>query len=290
MSNFAIVTDSAGDLSPEMIHEAQIPVLPLGYTIEEATYADAHIDRESSCKEFYDKLCAGHTATTNAVNITAYTETLTPLLEMGKDVLIIAFSSGLSSTYSSAMIAADMLMESYPERKVFVSDSFAASMGQGLLVLLAIKERESGKSAEEVHQWVEKYKFHICHQFTVDDLNYLKRGGRISGVTAAIGTALAIKPVLHLDNDGRLTSIHKVRGRKASLRTLVEKMQATAFTDIEQTIYISHGDCLSEAMYVAELVKEAFPNFELCLGNVGPVIGAHTGPSVVAVFYQGTSR
>ena len=240
--------------------------------------------------EFYDQLRAGKTATTSAVNVAQFSEAMEPCLQAGKDVLVLAFSSGLSTTYNSAAIAADDLREKYPERKIYVVDTLCASMGQGLLVYLTAKEREKGGSIEQVRDWAENHKMSIAHQFTVNDLFHLKRGGRVSAATAVVGSMLAIKPVLHVDNEGHLINIGKVRGRAASLKALVDAMEKSAIDPADQTIFISHGDCWDDANAVADMVKERFGVKEVIMNYVGPVIGAHAGPGVVALFYIGKER
>ena len=219
-----------------------------------------------------------------------YTDALEPLLQAGKDVLILAFSSGLSTTYNSSRIAVEELSEKYPERKIYTVDTLCASLGQGLLVYLAVKEREKGRSIQEVRDWVEENKLHMCHQFTVDDLHFLKRGGRISATTAVVGSMLQIKPVLHVDNEGHLINIAKARGRQASLKALVDKMEKTAIDPANQVVFISHGDCLEDAQTVEKLVKERFGVKEVYINYVGPVIGAHSGPGTLALFYVGSER
>ena len=239
---------------------------------------------------FYEKLRAGEVATTAAVNVAEYVDAVEPLLQAGHDVLILAFSSGLSTTYNSSAIAVEELREKYPDRKVYTVDTLCASLGQGLLVYLAAQERAKGRSIEEVRDWAEANKLHLCHQFTVDDLHFLKRGGRISATTAVLGSMLQIKPVLHVDDEGHLINIAKARGRQASLKALVDKMEQTAIDPAAQTVFISHGDCLEDAQAVAQMVKDRMGVKEVYLNHIGPVIGAHAGPGTVALFYVGTER
>ena len=229
-------------------------------------------------------------ATTSAVNVDQYAQMIEPMLQQGKDVLVMAFSSALSATYNSSRLAVEELAEKYPERKVYTVDTKCASLGQGLLVWLAARQREQGRSIEEVRDWVEENKQRVCHQFTVDDLGFLKRGGRISATTAVVGSMLHIKPVLHVDDEGRLVTVGKVRGRHAALKELVDKMEQGAVHPEEQTVFISHGDCLEDAQAVADMVRERMGVKEICIGYVGPVIGAHAGPGVVALFYLGSQR
>ena len=290
MSNFVILTDSSADLGDDLVRQLDVQVLPLSFTLEQQTYHNYPDNREMEPHAFYQKLRDGAVATTSAVNVSQYTEFLEPLLQAGRDVLILAFSSGLSATYNSSVIAVQELAEKYPERKLYTVDTLCASLGQGLLVYLAARERDSGKTIEEVRDWAEANKLSICHQFTVDDLHFLLLGGRISATTAVVGSMLQIKPVLHVDDEGHLINIAKARGRQASLKALVDKMEKTAIDPAHQTVFISHGDCLEDAQMVTDLVKERLGVPEVYLNPIGPVIGAHAGPGTVALFYVGTER
>jgi DegV family protein with EDD domain len=290
MSDFVILTDSSADLSDEMARELEVEVLPLRFLLDDNVYANYPDNRDMDPHAFYEKLRAGQVATTSAVNVADYTQALEPTLQAGKDVLLLAFSSGLSTTYNSARIAAEELREKFPQRKIEVVDTLCASMGQGLLVYLAVQEKRKGKSLEEVRDWAEANKLNLCHQFTVDDLHFLKRGGRISATTAVVGSMLQIKPVLHVDNEGHLINIGKARGRQASLKALVDKMEKTAIDPASQTVFISHGDCLQDAQTVARMVRERFGTQDIRINYVGPVIGAHSGPGTLALFYLGTER
>ena len=290
MSEFIIVTDSSADLDTGMARELDVQVLPLGFVLEDHTYYNYPDNREMDPHVFYDRLRRGEVATTNAVNVAQYTETLEPLLQAGQDVLVLAFSSGLSTTYNSSAIAVEELSAKYPERKLYTVDTLCASLGQGLLVWYATRQRDLGHSIEEVRDWVEEHKLNLCHQFTVDDLHFLKRGGRISAATAMVGSMLHIKPVLHVDRGGCLVNIGKARGRQASLRALVDRMEETAIDSGSLTVFISHGDCLEDAQTVADMVKKRFGVQDVVINYVGPVIGAHSGPGTVALFYIGTNR
>ena len=288
MSDYVIVTDSSADLPDSLVREMGVEVLPLSFTVQGKTYHNYPDDREMDPKVFYKMLRDGEMATTSAVNVAEYTAMLEPLLQAGKDVLVLAFSSGLSTTYQSSVIAVNELSEQYPDRKICTVDTLCASMGQGLMVWLAVQEQRKGKSLEEVRDWVEENKLHLCHWFTVDDLHFLKRGGRISAATAVVGTMLSIKPVLHVDDEGHLISMGKARGRGASLTALVDHMEQTV-TDVD-TVFISHGDCLADAEKVAADVKKRFGTKDVVINNVGPVIGAHSGPGTLALFFLGTKR
>lgn len=290
MSEYVLITDSSADLSQEMVQELGVTVLPLSFTIQGKTYRNYPDNREMDLPLFYDMLRAGELATTSAVNVAEYTQAVEPILQEGKDVLILAFSSGLSSTCQASVLAAGELREKYPDRKIYTVDTLCASLGQGLLVYLAAQEQRKGKSIEEVRDWAEETKLHLCHQFTVDDLHFLKRGGRISATTAVVGSMLQIKPVLHVDNEGHLINIGKARGRQASLKALVDKMEKTVTEEGKKTVFISHGDCRKDAVTVADMVRERFGTQDIRINFVGPVIGAHSGPGTLALFYLGTER
>ena len=290
MSDFVILTDSSADLGVDMVRQLDVQVLPLSFSMGTQIYHNYPDNREIDPHAFYQLLRQGQVATTSAINMAQYTDALEPLLQEGKDVLVLAFSSGLSTTYNSSRLAVEELQEKYPERKIYTVDTLCASLGQGLLVYLAAKERDAGKSIEQVRDWVEENKLHICHQFTVDDLHFLKRGGRISATTAVVGSMLQIKPVLHVDDEGHLINIAKARGRQASLKALVDKMEKTAIDPANQVVFISHGDCLEDAQTVEKMVKERFGVKEVYINYVGPVIGAHSGPGTLALFYVGSER
>ena len=290
MSDFVILTDSSADLGEEMVRKLDVQVVPLGFVLDGQAYHDYPDNRDMDPHAFYERLRKGDAATTNAVNTAQYTEALEPLLQAGRDVLVLAFSSGLSATYQSSVIAVEELRAKYPERKLYTVDTLCASLGQGLLVWYAAQLRERGRSIKEVQDWVEEHKLNLCHQFTVDDLYFLKRGGRVSAATALVGSMLHIKPVLHVDSEGHLINIDKVRGRQASLKALVDRMEETAIDPGSLTVFISHGDCLEDAQAVAEMVKKRFGVDEIYINYVGPVIGAHSGPGTVALFYIGTER
>ena len=290
MSEYVLITDSSADLSQEMVQELGVTVLPLSFTIQGKIYRNYPDNREMDLPLFYDMLRAGELATTSAVNVAEYTQAVESILQEGKDVLILAFSSGLSSTYQASVLAAGELREKYPDRKIYTVDTLCASLGQGLLVYLAAQEQRKGKSIEEVRDWAEETKLHLCHQFTVDDLHFLKRGGRISATTAVVGSMLQIKPVLHVDNEGHLINIGKARGRQASLKALVDKMEKTVTEEGRKTVFISHGDCRKDAVTVADMVRERFGTQDIRINFVGPVIGAHSGPGTLALFYLGTER
>lgn len=290
MSEYVIVTDSSCDLSQEMVRELELEVLPLTFLIGEESYRNYPDNRDMAPEDFYGRIRDGAMPTTSALNMSEYIERLEPILQTGKDVLILAFSSGLSATCQTAFLAAEELRGRYPERKIYVVDTLSASLGQGLLVWHAVKRKQAGGTIEEVRDWTEANKLNLCHWFTVNDLMHLKRGGRVSAATAVVGSMLQIKPVLHMDDEGHLINMSKARGRKASLDALVAKVGETAVDPAAQTMFISHSDCLEDAQYVADQVKAKYGPKEIVINYIGPVIGAHTGVGCVALFFLGTKR
>ena len=290
MSNYVILTDSCCDLTQEMADQLGLKVTPLTVESPKGDFKNYLDHREVEPATFYGYLRAGDMCKTSAVNVEQWTEAMEEIISEGKDVLCLAFSSGLSGTYNASVIAAQELSEKYPDRKIYTVDTLCASMGQGLFVYLAAKKQQEGASIDEVHDWAEANKLSIAHWFTVDDLMHLKRGGRVSAATAVVGTMLKIKPVLHVDDEGHLINMEKARGRKAALNMLIDKFSETAINPAEQTLFISHGDCLSDAEYVASKIKERYGVKEVFINYIGPVIGAHAGPGTVAVFWLATKR
>lgn len=290
MSEYVILTDSSADLTAEQAKELGVEVMPLRFTIKGETYRNYPDNREMDPKKFYQMIRDGEMGTTAAVNMQEYVDMLTPILEAGKDVLVLAFSSGLSATCQSALLAAEELAPRFPERKLYVVDTLCASLGQGLFVWYAARKRQAGESIETVRDWCEENKLHINHWFTVNDLMHLKRGGRVSAATALVGTMLQIKPVLHVDDEGHLINMSKARGRRASLDALVAKAGELGTDLAGQTIFISHADCEEDARYVGEQMKEKYGVGEVCYNFIGPVIGSHTGCGCVALFFVGVHR
>ncbi len=289
---YVIITDSTCDLTPELIEELDIVVIPMEFTMAEGeVYKNYPDGRELGFQAFYDRVRAGAQPKTNQINAATYMEVAAPYLDKGQDVLILAFSSALSGTYQSSVLAVEELREKYPDRQIYTVDTLSASMGEGLLIYHAAKKREEGLSVSELAHWVEENRLRLCHWFTVDDLNHLKRGGRVSSAAALFGTILGIKPVLHVDDAGRLIPREKVRGRRSSLEALAKHMRETIDpAEGEQTIFISHGDCEQDVKYLIDLIREQVPVKEIKVGYIGPGIGAHSGPGTVAVFYLGTTR
>lgn len=290
MSEYVIVTDSSADLSAQMVEELGVVVLPLSFTLEGKTYHDYPDAHELPHKELYQKLRNGGTSTTAAVNVGEYTTMLKPILEEGKDVLILSFSSGLSATYQSSVIAAQELSEQYPQRTVCAVDTLSGSLGQGMLIWYAVQEKNKGKTLQEVRDWVEANRLYACHRVMLDDLQFLKRGGRISGTSAAVGSLLGIKPIVHVNDEGKLVNVDKVRGRERALKSLVDHMEKTAINPAENTVFISHSDCLADAELLRDEIAKRMGVKQFFINFIGPVIGSHTGPGTVVLFYMGTPR
>ncbi len=287
MRDYVITVNSTVDLPKEWLEERRVPVVPLKYTIDGETYTDME---GLTGKEFFAKLREGKMSTTSQVNPEEAAEMLEPFLKEGKDILHLGFSSGLSGTLNSMKIAGEMLEEKYPEAKVIVIDTLCACLGEALLLYKALQQKEKGMNIDELAQWVEDNKLHICHDVTVDDLNHLHRGGRVSKTTAVLGTLVQIKPIIHMDNNGKLQVIGKERGRKKSLNKIVDMAVEQSKGWDNDIIMITHGDCIEDAEYVAKLVREKMGIDNILINNIGTVIGSHTGPGVVAVFCMGNKR
>lgn len=289
MNEYIIITDNTADLPYSYYKENDMDYGYLTYQLDGKTYGKYD---ELNSKEFYARMRSGAMPTTSQINTEEAKELLTPYLEEGKDILYIAFSSGLSGTYNSVRLAAQELAENYPNQKIEVVDSLCASLGEGLLVDYAVNLKKVGKSLEEVAAWLEENKLHLCHVFTVDDLFHLHRGGRVSKAAAVVGTMINLKPLLHVDNEGHLINIGKCRGRKKSLVSLVNMMEERigSYRDQKQKIFISHGDCPEDAQFVANVVKERFGYESFLINSIGATIGTHSGPGTVALFFLGDYR
>ena len=285
--SYRIITDTCCDLWPEFYKDLNVDAKPLTVNFKGQVINNYSQDW---LKEFYDGLRTGELAQTTALNPENWKDGIEPALQAGEDVLVLAFSSGLSTTYQSAVIAAEELKEAYPQRTIRVVDTLCASMGQGLFVYYACKKRDEGLSLEELTAWCEDNKLKLCHWFTVDDLMYLKRGGRVSAATALVGTMLQIKPVMHVDNEGHLIKVGTARGRKASIDALAKKMAETGLPGENDTVFISHGDCEADARYLAEKLKATCGVKEVMIYYVGAVIGSHSGPGTLALFFLGDHR
>ncbi len=289
---YEIVTDSSADLTDELIEEYGIHIVSLSFRVrvggeEFPCYVQG---QKTDYKQFYDRMRKGEMVDTSLIDMSTCRDIFEGILKRGNDVLYIGFSSALSGSYNAAEMVAETLRDTYPERRVIVIDSLSASMGEGLLVYYAAEQRRSGKSIDEVYDWLMENRLHLCHWFTVDDLFHLKRGGRISAATALVGTMLGVKPVLHVDDEGKLVAVGKVRGRRKSLEALVDEMEKTCTSPTEQVVFISHGDSIQDAQYVERLVRERLNVRDVQINYVDPVIGAHSGPGTIALFFLGVSR
>lgn len=291
--DFEIVTDSCCNLLEDMIDDFGIHVLPLTFMVdgEDEVYQSYLKGERTDLKQFYTMMREGKVFKTSLPNLAESEAFFRELLGSGRDVLYIAFSSGLSGTYQALSLMAAQLQEEFPERKIHVVDSLAASGGQGLLVWYAVQHARAGESIDQVRDWLEENKLHLAHWFTVDDLMFLFRGGRASKTAAWAGTLLNIKPVLHVDDEGHLIPMEKVRGRKKSLNALIDHMEKSANKPIsDQMVFITHGDCIEDAEYVAAKIKERFGVKEVVINYVDPVIGAHSGPGTMALFFLADKR
>ena len=283
---FKIVTDSACDLPAEMIEALDLGIAALSVELDGRAYAEG----EMTPKELYDHLRGGKLPKTSAVNPELWADAMRPALEQGQDVLTLVFSSALSATCQNALIAAEELRGEFPDRKLIVIDSLCAAIGLGLLVHTAAKLRDAGKSIEETAAWIEEHKLNVCHWVTVEDLMHLKRGGRVSAATAVVGTMLNIKPIIRVDDNGRLESLAKCRGRKAALNYLLDRMAESFDPEIDDTVFIGHGDCMEDAKYLEQKVRERFGVQNVHINYIGAVVGAHTGPGVAVLFFYGRKR
>ncbi|MEG6572653.1 DegV family protein [[Clostridium] cellulosi] len=287
---FDIITDSTANLPEEIIDEFDIKVISVPYFIGGKEYQGYEKGKKPHLKEFYDAMRKGEVATTAQMSRESCRNAFESSLKEGRDFIYIGFSSALSGMMNTASLVADELRKEYPERKFYVIDSLSASMGQGLLVYYAAVARQEGKDIDEVKASVEEKIPKLCHWFTVDDLKYLKRGGRISSTTALVGTLMGIKPILHVDDKGRIVSVGKVRGRRNSIEEVFKRMKERCLDTEDQMIFIAHSDCENDAKYLASLVKNEYKVKGLKIGYIDAVIGAHSGPGTLAVFFLGTER
>ena len=287
MNEFVIVSDSTVDLPKEYLQSKQVPIISLSYIMDGVTYEEMD---GLSHKEFFEKLRAGSLPTTSQINPEQAREALEPFAKEGKDILYIGFSSGLSGSYNSVRMAAEDLKEEYPDINIIAIDSLCACMGEGLLLYKALELKEHGMSMEEIAKWVEANKLHICHNVTVDDLNHLHRGGRISKTTAVVGSMIKIKPIIHMSDEGKLVVIGKERERKKSLVSIVDRMEKQMQGYDNDIVMITHGDCIEDAEFVKKQVEERFGIHNVMINGIGSVIGSHTGAGVVAVFFMGDKR
>ena len=288
MNEFVIHTDSGCDIKPELLEKWGVPCTSLTFRFEDD--GKEYRNGEMESKDFYAKMRSGGIAKTAAINTETFKASFAETLKSGKDVLYIGFSSGLSTTYNSARLAAEELKDAYPDNKIITVDSLCASAGQGLLVRIALDKKESGAAIEEVAEYTKEVLPKLDHWFTVDDLVYLKRGGRVSPTVAFVGNVLGIKPVLHVDNEGHLINVTKVRGRKTSIQALADKYGSLADKLDSDLVYISHGDCENDANDLAKILNDRYSATVSVITDVGPVIGAHSGPGTLALFFVGKER
>lgn len=288
--DYVIVTDSTANLPEEMIERYEIEILSLNYYIDGEEYKGYEKGQKNDLAPFYSMMRQKKEITTSLVTVGDAMDLLEDIVKEGKDYLYVGFSSGLSGTFQAVSLVTDSLSQKYPERKLYAVDSLAAALGEGLLVKYVIDNREKGLSVSENAEWIVNHRNNINHWFTVDDLFFLKRGGRVSATTAIVGTALSIKPVLHVDDNGHLIPMENVRGRKKSLDALIKHIKENIVNPDGQSVWISHGDCLEDAEYVAEKVKSLFNFGEVVVRMLDPVIGSHAGPGTVALFFYGNHK
>lgn len=287
---YQIVTDSACNLTEEMIDEFGLEILPLTFMVDGVQHQSYLKGEKTDLKQFYTMMREGKVITTSLPNMQESEKTLRAIADSGKDILYLGFSSALSGTYAATELLLKQIASDYPDRTFISEETFAASGGQGMLVYLACKKAKDGASIEEVAQFVRDTRDHLCHWFTVDDLMFLFRGGRVSRTSAWAGTLLNIKPVLHVDNAGALIPMEKVRGRKKSIKALVDHMEKTAIDPKSQTIFITHGDCIEDVEALKAEITERFGITDFVVNYVDPVIGAHSGPGTLALFFVGTEK
>ena len=283
---YRIITDSACDLVPELLEKWDVQLLRMPHLFPDT--GEQALDHDQPMHEFYEQMRGGRLVKTSALNVAAYTAAFTAILESGKDLLYLAFSSGLSATCATGKSVAEDLARKYPERKIRVVDTLCASAGEGMAVYLARENRDRGMSLDENADALEADKLHLCHWFTVDDLKYLKRGGRISATTALLGTALNVKPVLHVDNEGHLIKVTQVHGRKKAIRKMAEMLGETMYEG--SPVFISHGDCMEDVQLLQKILKEEYHVEVQIVTYVGALIGAHSGPGTLALFFRGKER
>ena len=290
MRDYVIMTDSCCDLTDQMARDLELEVLPLTMHMDGQDYPNDLAGTAISNQEFYKRIRAGKLATPSAVNVGQFQDAMRRVLESGRDIVCVCFSSALSTTYQSAVIAAEDLRAEFPEAEIHVVDSLSASLGQGLLLYLAVEQKRKGLTAAELAKWVEDNRLTVCHWFTVDDLNFLKRGGRVSATTALLGTMLSIKPIMHTSDEGKLVPVSKARGRKAAIAALLDKIEALGIHPEKQTMFICHADCEEDAKAVAQTIQDRFGTPTVHINYIGPVIGSHTGPNTMGIFFVGTQR
>lgn len=290
MNPYVIMTDSSCDLPSSLAEELQLEVVPLHFFVDDVPYLNLLDGSEYSFQDTYAALREGKVIKTSSASSGEFGDVMRRHLEAGEDILYLGFSSGLSGTFNAGRIAAEELLLSYPDRKIYCVDTLCASLGQGLLLYHTVMKKREGFSLEQARDFAEENKLHLCHWFTVDDLMFLSRGGRITAATAAIGTVLGIKPVMHMDDEGHLTLVEKAKGRKKSFRRLLDYMRETGIDIKNQVVFLSHADCPEEASSLGQRIKEEFGVRDVIINYVGPVIGSHCGPGTISIFFLGTRR
>jgi DegV family protein with EDD domain len=290
MRDYILITDATSDLSKDIINKNNITVIPMEYEIDQINYEYYPSCKNLSINQFYNKIKEGVMATTSQINVTTYEKYFENAILNDKNIIYIAFSSALSGSIQSAHIAKNNLSEKYSNFQIEIIDSFAASAGEGLLVYTAAKLQQNGSSFNELVEWLNENRHHLCHWFTVDDLFHLHRGGRVSAASAIIGSTIGIKPILHVDNEGRLIPVNKVRGRKKSLVALVEQMEKTCVAPESQTIFIGHSNSYEDAAFVKNLILDKFTVNDIIILDIGAIVGSHTGCATIALFYFGTEK
>jgi DegV family protein with EDD domain len=288
--DYVIITDSTTDLPQSMADSLGLEIIPYIFLMDGDNYLNYLDHRVLSSKDFYDALRQGKTASTSLVTEQRYIETFEPFLEKGKDILYLCLSSGLSSSYSQSLLAAKYLQDKYPDRKLIMIDSLSASMGQGMLAYYASHARKEGKSLQETAEYVKVLIPHIIHWVRADDLHHLRRGGRVSGAAAFMGSMLNIKPMIHVNDEGRLVPVAKMRGKAKSLEFMVSQLETNIREPHNQVIFISHSDVPEEALELADMITKKMGKREFVINDIGPVIGAHSGPGTLVVIFLGKTR
>lgn len=290
MKQYAILTDGGADLTVKMVEDWGVKVTPMGAMVGDTSYLYEPTESQMKNSEFYRRVREGEMSSTSAVNPGAWIDMIEPELKAGLDALVIPFSSGLSASCVNAQSAAEELSEKYPDRKIIVVDSLAAALGHGLFVCRAVEKQADGASIEENAEYLERVRFNVCHYFTVEDLKYLHRGGRVSATSAVVGAALGIKPILYVNNEGKLIPIDKVRGRRKSLLALLDNMERLVVEPENQVVFLGHAECLDEAESLAAEIKKRFNVKDVVIGYIGPISGGHAGPGTMALFFMGKER
>jgi DegV family protein with EDD domain len=290
MSDYVIVSDATLDLPAGLVEEYDIRIIPMGFSIDNEEYSHYPDERELTIEEFYSRLKNGAISQTTQITPVVFTEYFEDVLKQGKDIIYISFSSGLSGTYNTSQIVIRDLKEDYPERKIYSIDSLCASIGEGLLVLHAAMQKKQGMDIDQLREWIENNKRGARHWFTVKDLFFLKRGGRISSIEAVVGTALKIRPVLSTDDSGKLTVVSKIRGTRAELELMLGKLEQESIDLSSQTIIIGHGDDLEQAKELERLIRDKYEVKEIIISKIGPIIGTHTGPGMLALTFFGRKQ